>query len=199
MPGPHDPTLPRPALPRWPALALALLALLALGGCATLSESDCARGDWFRIGVNDARSGYRLDRLGEHQKACSKYGYGVDYPAYEAGYHEGLVDFCVPEQMFRSGRDGKSYPDQCPVSLSRNLRPAWQLGSDVHAIEREMEDYKREMDKLDAEIRDDKTSDTSREVARQRVRHVQTDYNRRQRERDRMLEQARRRGYGNVW
>lgn len=179
-------------------LALAGLALLQVG-CATLSESECSRGNWFRIGAEDARSGHRSDRLAEHRKACAKHGYGVDDPAYEAGYHEGLVDFCTPAQAFRSGRDGKNYPDQCPVSLSRSMQPGWLLGSDVHALERELEDYEREIEKLNAEIRDEKTSDTTREVLLRRVRHVETDRDRRQRERDRMLEQARRRGYGNVW
>lgn len=184
--------------PAWWRLAL-LAGLALLTGCATLSESECVRGDWFGIGLSDARSGHRADRLGEHQKACAKHGYGVDRPAYEAGYHEGLVDFCTPAQAFRSGRDGKNYPDQCPLPLSRSMRPAWELGSDVHALERELDDYQREMNKLDAEIRDDKTSDANREVALRRVRHVQTDHDRRERERDRLLEQARRRGYGNVW
>lgn len=173
-----------------------LVPLALLGGCATLDESACARGDWFTVGANDARYGHRADRISEHQRACGKHGYGVDQQAYLAGYQEGLVSYCTPAQGFHSGRNGSRFPDQCPVEAARRMRQGYELGSEVHAIDRELDDYQREIDKLTKEIRDEKTSDTTREVALQRVRYVETDRNRRERERDRLLDQARRRGYG---
>ncbi len=195
---PADPS-PRPSRAcsgRTPALLIAALALLALGGCATLSETDCANGDWFAIGATDARYGHTSDRLAEHRQACSKYGLGVDPQAYAAGYQEGLMAYCTPRQAFALGHDGHAYPNQCPPTLARDLGPAWELGDQVRGVETELAGFEREIESLRAEINDAKTTDSARELAEQRLRYVKNDRERRERDRDRLLAQARRFGLG---
>lgn len=60
---------------RW-LVAIAVLALLS--GCATLSEGDCATGDWREIGRNDGLHGLRRSQLAKHQDACAKFGVQPD-------------------------------------------------------------------------------------------------------------------------
>ena len=44
-------------------LAIAML----LGGCATMSESECLTVDWQTIGFEDGVAGYSGDRIGQHR------------------------------------------------------------------------------------------------------------------------------------
>lgn len=180
-------------------LFLGTTIMLALGGCATLSESDCRGGDWYAIGVSDGRNGYTPDRLNSHDKACAKHGLGVDVQAYDAGHATGLRQFCVPERAFTLGRDGGAYYRQCPAETEEAFLPAYDLGRDVHGVEQELAQMDSEIDSLRKEIKDENTSKTAREIAEQRLRYLKNDRNRRGRDRDALLERARRLGYGNVW
>lgn len=172
---------------------------LALAGCATLSESDCARGDWHRIGLDDGRLGYSAERLSHHDKACAKHGFGVDARAYHAGHATGLRQFCVPARAFSMGRKGETYQHQCPRDTEAAFMPAYHHGRDVYGVEQELERLKKELDELRAEIDDENTGKTAREIAEQRLRYVSNDRNRRERDRDALLERARRLGYDNAW
>lgn len=177
----------------------ALVLGFALTGCATLSQSDCATGDWFHIGRQDALWGYAPDRLAQHEKACVKHGFGSDQQGYEAGFAEGLIAFCVPEKAFDLGRRGSSYYRQCPPEADAWFMPAFDLGRQVYDLDQELTRIESEIEDLRKEMKDDKASQESRDAAGQRLRYVKNDRDRRERERDALLDRARRRGYGNVW
>lgn len=177
-----------------------LIALLsALPGCATLNQSDCLRGDWYAIGAADGRHGYSPQRLTHHAKACAKHGVGVDGPAYDAGFIEGLHQFCVPPRAFSLGRENGSYHRLCPADAEPAFLAAYDLGRDAYAIEQELAELDKEITALRKEIDDENSSDNTRELAEQRLRYVKNDRNRRERDHDALLERARRLGYGNVW
>lgn len=178
---------------------LGITLLLALGGCATLSESECVRGDWYSIGARDGGSGYTPDRLSYHDKACAKHGMGVDVHAYHAGHAEGLRHFCVPPRAFTLGRDGSTYHRQCPPEAEEFFLPAYALGREAHAIEQTLKELESEITSLRKEIDDEKTTDAAREIAEQRLRYVKRDVDRSERERNALLERAHRLGYGNYW
>lgn len=178
---------------------IGIVFAFALGGCATLSESECLRGDWYAIGASDGRNGYTPNRLTYHDKACARHGMGVDVHAYEAGHAEGLRQFCVPPRAFVLGRDGGTYYRQCPPETEADFLSAYDLGREVHAVEQELVTLESEIESLRKEMNDDKASATTRDIAEQRLRYVKNDRDRRERDRDGLLERARRQGYGNVW
>ena len=66
-------------------LVAALLAALAAGGRATLSEDECRSADWNQIGRRDGLRGSPAARLEEHIGACSKLGIRPDAAQYTAG------------------------------------------------------------------------------------------------------------------
>lgn len=180
------------------SFALALCVLL-LTSCATLSESECARSNWHSIGVQDGREGHTPDRLGQHERACAKHGYGIDPRAYDVGYRVGLNSFCVPHRAFRLGRNGDAYKNQCWAEAERTFLPAYYLGKDVYAMEEELKLVDSEVVQLRKEIADDNTSDEARKIAEQRLRYLGKDLRRRERDRDRLVEQAHRQGYTTGW
>ena len=111
----------------------------------------------------------------------------------------GLRQFCVPPRAFTLGRENGTYHRLCPADIEPDFLAAYDLGRDVHAIEQELASLEDEIESLLDEIDADKTSETAREMAEQRLRYVKKDRDRRERDRDALLERARRLGYGNVW
>ena len=183
---------------RLPRLLL-LATLLALTGCATLSESDCGQGDWFGIGESDALGGYTPDRLARHDEACAKYGVAPDPRGYRAGYEQGLVGFCVPPQAFELGRRGASYYRQCPPPAEADFLPAYDLGRDVYTIDQDLIRIEVEIERLRDEVKDEKNSPETRASAEHQLHYVKVERDRRQHDRDQLIARARDYGYGNVW
>jgi len=171
----------------------------SLAGCATLGEAQCQQGDWFGIGASDARSGYTADRLAAHEAACARYAVTPDADGYYAGYGRGLQDFCVPAEAFALGRRGASYYRQCPAEIERDFIPAFDLGTDVYAVEQALLRLDIEIEELRKEIRSDKTSPLGREQAEQRLGYVKEERRRRDYDRSALLDRARQRGYGSYW
>ena len=89
---------------------IGMLAVVALlGGCATMSESECLTVDWQTVGFEDGVAGYSGDRIGQHRKACAKHGVSPDLVGYQRGREAGLREYCQPANGFRVGSHGGSY------------------------------------------------------------------------------------------
>ncbi|GGZ98792.1 DNA repair ATPase [Arenicella chitinivorans] len=107
---------------------LVMVLLIALAGCASLSERECLKGDWFEIGSLDGQRGYRVDRLETHQRACAKHGVSSDDAAYFAGHAEGLTDYCQPENGYLEGLAERDYAYVCPTHLEKDFLREYAKG-----------------------------------------------------------------------
>lgn len=86
--------------------SLALLTLIS--GCATLSETECASGNWKQIGYQDGKSGRDSDYIIKHESACIEYGVQLDRIAYEKGRQQGLTRYCTADNGFSRGSRGST-------------------------------------------------------------------------------------------
>lgn len=111
-----------------------VLAAVLLGGCASLSEEECAMSDWHTIGFEDGSRGYPAERLGNHRKACAKHGYAPDFAAYQAGREEGLVHFCQPSRGFNLGAAGGQYHGVCSGELETGFLDGYRAGSELYNL-----------------------------------------------------------------
>ncbi len=118
--------------------------LLALGGCATLSQEQCVNEDWYDLGMRDGAAGYPPEQLAEHRQACSEYRIRPDREAYRAGWEEGIRNYCTPERGFREGRAGVSYAQICPPRLERAFLREYRIGRDLYEQERRIRDMERD-------------------------------------------------------
>jgi len=114
---------------------LALLPLLALAGCASLSERECRDGDWYQIGLEDGFAGREPGRLSAHADACAEYGIVPDAAQYRAGRDDGLVQFCTTTRGFETGRQGYSYAGVCPASREPAFLRGYDLGRRFHDVD----------------------------------------------------------------
>lgn len=116
-----------------------------LSGCATLSEEDCRRGDWFGVGIRDGRAGEISSRLSDHVKACYEYGIAINNEAYFSGREQGLHDYCRIDNAFSVGLSGHRYQHVCPPSIDG-------LFGRYHSAAFAIYEHRAELDRLDQEI-----------------------------------------------
>jgi hypothetical protein len=121
------------------------VAMLVLGGCASMSEDECLTVDWRTIGFEDGAAGYTGDRIGQHRKACAKHGVTPDLTAYRSGRDEGLREYCHPNNGFRLGARGGSYNGLCPADLDGPFVTAYQSGRQLYELESRLNDATSEL------------------------------------------------------
>ena len=120
---------------RWKLCAAALVATLALSGCASMDKDECLTVDWRTIGFEDGVAGYSGERIGQHRKACAKHGVSPDLEAYRIGREEGLREYCRPQNGFRVGARGGGYSGFCPADLDEAFVSAYQSGRQLYVLE----------------------------------------------------------------
>jgi len=141
---------------------LALLALVTLPGCASMSRDECKVADWYTVGFEDGSRGAGADRIGQHRQACAEHGVAPDLQAYQAGRAEGLREFCRPATGFRLGSGGNSYAGVCPDELETAFLPAYrdgrhlyQLQGQVKAVESQIKGKNNEIETLKQTLSED--------------------------------------------
>jgi hypothetical protein len=122
-----------------------VLSVIFLSGCATLSQEDCRRGDWFGLGVRDGLAGQTSSRLSDHVNACYEYGIAINNEAYFAGREQGLRDYCRIDNAFSVGLNGHPYQHVCPPAIDG-------LFSRYHSAALTLYEHRTELDRLDREI-----------------------------------------------
>lgn len=86
------------------SLFVAVLALLAIAACSTVSKEQCVASDWVALGKADAATGHPLSRFENIAKDCGKHGITADPQAYQNGWNQGVQIYCEPQNGFNQGR-----------------------------------------------------------------------------------------------
>lgn len=129
--------------PRRPlSTTAAALALLGLGGCASIPAERCATLDWGRQGVDDGRAGFGPARLERHREACAGVGVRPDAAAWEAGRLHGLRDYCQLPNALKQGLARHAYDGVCADARFAQL----------HGAARRLADARQQVADLDAQI-----------------------------------------------
>ena len=159
----------------WIAFA-GIAAVLLLGGCASMSSEECAASDWMAVGYEDGSRGYTSDRFGTHRKACAKHGMTADFPAYQQGREQGLVEYCQPGRGFNVGAGGGRYYGVCAADLEPGFLDAFRAGQKLYTLrsnvssansliyskESELDDVKSQIRSTEARIISPETTNEDR-------------------------------------
>ena len=147
------------------------LALLALGGCATLSEEECKTADWGRLGYQDGAAGHPDSRLAEHAEACAKVGIRPMADLWRAGWDRGVRTYCVRRVGWNEGLAGRSYQGVCRGRGEEHFLPAYQAGAEIHHLQSRIDSNASEISRLERQLsksRDEK----ERRHLRERLRDL---------------------------
>lgn len=112
----------------------AALAMLALGGCASMSGEECVATDWSAVGFEDGARGYTTERFSNHRKACAKHGVTANFSDYQSGREDGLVEYCQPGRGFDVGVNGGRYYGVCSVNLEPDFLDAYNAGHHLYTL-----------------------------------------------------------------
>lgn len=133
---------------------IALLAhLLLLGGCATMTQDQCLRGNWTRVGYEDGAAGHPPSRLGNHEAACAAHGIGVDAQAYFDARDRGLLEYCTPYGGFVAGRNGRNYHGVCTYEDEAGFLTGYNDGRHIHDASEHASRARSEVSTYDNRIR----------------------------------------------
>jgi hypothetical protein len=139
-----------------------------LGGCATIPEEQCAKVDWYELGVKDGRAGYPADRLLQHREACAGGKVVPDEKRYLQGRPVGLAEYCRPDNAQREGLAGRPYADVCDAAFKRIYQAAYEVSS----LKRRIKNNLDEVSRKENELRDQKISDSKRNQLRSEIRDL---------------------------
>ena len=151
-------------------VALVLCALMA--GCATIPPEECAKADWYTLGVEDGRKGYTTDRIHKHRKACERVRVMPDEVAYFAGRTEGLGEYCTPENAFVEGLAGREYRGVCPPAVDRIFARNHRAGYAVYKARDNLQSVENKIDSKEKELRKKNKSDRERKELRDDIRDL---------------------------
>ena len=124
------------------------LTALVFGGCSgrgTVSENQCAAGDWQTLGYSDGARGYRSSQLLAHQDACGKHGVVPDRNGYMVGWKEGIREYCEPNNGFSVGERGYQHNNACPAELREDFLHAYKEGRSLYLVRVEVVRLEKEI------------------------------------------------------
>jgi hypothetical protein len=143
-------------MPRTVSFAV-LVSLLAMGGCASLSKSQCLANDWETVGYRDGSSGTQNSALMRHHDACVKHGVVPDRNAYLAGWQDGVVQYCQPANGFAAGERGANFSNVCPAQLQHAFQAAYQDGRQLYLAQTEVSNLHRAIEQRELRLREVKS------------------------------------------
>lgn len=155
---------------RWNVLG-AMLAVLALSSCASMSSEECVATDWWAVGHEDGARGYTSERFSRHRTACAKHGITADFAAYKEGREQGLIEYCQPGRGYDVGVSGGRYYGVCDADLEPDFLDAYNAGyhlytlrSNVSRASSRIAAKDRELESVKEEIRHKEASLINRET-----------------------------------
>lgn len=136
----------------------AAAVLFSLGGCASLSKSECLNANWEDIGVRDGANGQPEEYLIQHSTACAKVNVAPDRGAWLHGREKGLERYCQPLRMYNIGEYAGSFDSAiCRNFDQERLEDAYQKGREVNR-------RASALGEIDAELRDIRTRLENKEL-----------------------------------
>ncbi|MBS1227127.1 MAG: hypothetical protein H6R17_404 [Proteobacteria bacterium] len=177
-------------------IASALLIVLSLASCATMTPEECRFANWNDVGMRDGLDGKTLALLNTRVSDCAEAGVRVDGNAYLKGRDNGLRSYCRLENAAPLGLNGGSYEGVCPAQIDGEFRRRYQLGYNVYAAHAEVARIDNRMQWLEQRLRqldrdeDRRLRDANKEDDRRRIRRDIDDERHRIRDELRDLDRA---------
>ncbi|MGH8481033.1 MAG: DUF2799 domain-containing protein [Nevskiaceae bacterium] len=125
---------------------LALLAVLGLAGCATMSAEQCRAGKWEETGRADGRHGERPEQLEKHRETCATHGIEPSADQWSRGYQQGVNEFCTPAGGYTAGRANLGDVSLCAGRRGeQEFLTAHRQGGQVYELLREVREMYRNL------------------------------------------------------
>lgn len=153
------------------SLSIALGAvMLALAGCAPMTENECRATDWRQRGVEDGSRGHSATDLRSFREQCGKFGIAPDERAYSSGRSVGLGRYCTAENGLAVGKAGSSYnTGVCPAAAEVLFVKNHKIGYEIYSLNVQLRKVNQQINESEKQIKDPALSDDARRALRERI------------------------------
>lgn len=161
-----------------------------VGGCASLSRSECLYADLYTIGYEDGLQGLQAQRIADHRQACAAYGIVPDLDRYTQGRDAGLKHFCTTSNGLALGRSGGSYGQVCPSDNQAEFLAGYQLGLEIYQLDYALRRQENEIRQAEDELAKEGLNDEERQLLTSRLRSLEREYGRLETELEHLEQEA---------
>jgi len=110
-------------------------SLLALAGCAGMSQQACLSSDWRTVGFEDGTLGRSEATIANYQRQCAEHGVQPNLDAYREGHSQGVEVYCRAGNGFEVGHSGAVYQGVCPKNLEPEFLANYNSGHRLFEFE----------------------------------------------------------------
>lgn len=133
-------------------LAALATTVITLSACASISEDQCAAGNWLERGYKDGIKGVSSSKISKYADKCSKYGFQMNSQSYLKGYEDGVTQYCTYEQGLSLGENGSAFNQVCSGGRGVAFAQGYDAGRIIYDITQEhdrlIEHHDRELERL---------------------------------------------------
>lgn len=107
-------------------LTLLFVVILSIS-CSTISKKDCDK-DMTALGLSQGRAGSPKKYTDDLRKKCTNHDPVIDLEAYEKGFYQGWMEYCLPNRAFELGKKSDRYFSFCPPEREASFREKYLVG-----------------------------------------------------------------------
>ena len=104
-----------------------LFILLLSASCSTISKKDCNK-DMYTLGHSQGMAGSPKKYTDDIRSKCSNNETPIDLEAYEKGFFQGWMEYCLPNKAFELGKKSDRYFSFCPPERESYFRKSYLIG-----------------------------------------------------------------------
>jgi len=159
-----------------------------------VSDRGCTPGTIYDVGFEDGTQGFPRNKAGDFRR-CSPNLRQRALEAYHSGWDAGIEQYCSEGNGFVVGANGIPNAQTCPGSLAKSFRRGHLVGADVFKENQSIAAGSERLQILDRNIQSGRFTPAQLETLLKDRRKVLKGLRKDERQRDRQLERANRRGY----
>lgn len=129
-----------------PVLLISLVSLTLIS-CSTISKKDCDK-NMRELGLAQGRAGSPKKYTDDLRNVCMGRNPNIDLEAYEKGFYQGWMEYCLPNRAFEMGKRSDRYFSFCPAERESMFREKYLIGKHVFELKDEEEELKERLEEL---------------------------------------------------
>lgn len=146
------------------AKIVSVIALAALGGCASMDAKDCKKTDWYQRGLAEGRWGASSSEISEHAEVCAKVKVVPDESAWRAGYAEGVKSYCTANSGWNRGSRNEPYRGACASLDESTFLRYHSAGQQLYRARMELRQVTEKRQKLESDYNFTSKADVKRRL-----------------------------------
>ena len=108
-------------------LLLITFTIVFSTSCSTISKKDCHK-DMNALGLSQGRAGSPKKYTDELRNKCSSVEPLINLEAYEKGFYQGWMEYCLPHKAYELGKTSDRYISFCPPNKEASFRQKYLVG-----------------------------------------------------------------------